>query len=76
MQRFRVGLVFKNHRLCASLNPRLVSYKEEEGGNLSRAFAVKVDTKRHPVFLFSGVDLYHHFRNDAFYELYSPFTTF
>ena len=32
----------------------------------ARAFAVKVDTKRLPVFLFSGVDLYHDFRNDAF----------
>ena len=29
MQRFRCGLVFKAHRLCASLNSRLVSNKEE-----------------------------------------------
>ena len=37
----------------------------------ARAFAVKVDTKRLPVFLFSGVDLYHDFRNDAFCGLYN-----
>jgi len=29
-QRFRVGLVFKAHRLCVSLNSRLESNKEEE----------------------------------------------
>ena len=39
--------------------------------SLGRAFAVKVDTKRLPVFLFSGVDLYHDFRNDAFCDLYN-----
>ena len=35
VQRFRGGLVFKDHRLCESLNPRLESNKEEEetGGN-------------------------------------------
>ena len=38
-----------------------------------RAFAVKVDTKRLPVFLFSGVDLYHDFRNDAFCDLCNLF---
>ena len=38
-----------------------------------RAFAVKVATKRLPVFPFSGFDLYHRFRNDAFYDLYNPF---
>ena len=37
----------------------------------ARAFAVKVDTKRLPDFLFSRVDLYHHFRNDAFCDLYN-----
>ena len=36
-----------------------------------RAFAVKVVPKRLPVFPFSGFDLYHHFRNDAFYGLYN-----
>ena len=30
VQRFRGGLVFKDHRLCVSLNSRLESYKEEE----------------------------------------------
>ena len=39
-------------------------------GNV-RAFAVKVVPKRLPVFPFSGFDLYHHFRNDAFYGLYN-----
>ena len=34
-----------------------------------RAFAVKVVPKRRPVSPFSGFDLYHHFRNDAFYGL-------
>ena len=37
-----------------------------------RAFAIKVVPKRRPVFPFSGFDLYHHFRNDAFYGLYNP----
>ena len=32
MKRFRGGLVFKAHRLCVSLNSRLESNKEEEGG--------------------------------------------
>jgi hypothetical protein len=36
-----------------------------------RAFAVKVDTKRLPVFLYSGVDMYHDFRDDAFCDLYN-----
>ena len=36
-----------------------------------RAFAVKVEGKRLPVSTFSGFDLYHHFRNDAFYGLYN-----
>ena len=36
-----------------------------------RAFAVKVVPKRRPVFPFSGFDLYHNFRNDAFYGLYN-----
>ena len=40
---------------------------------MNRAFAVKVDTQRLPVFLFSGVDLYHDFRNDAFCDLYNLF---
>jgi len=30
VQRFRGGLVFKDHRLCVSLNSRLESNKEEE----------------------------------------------
>ena len=30
MQRFRGGLVFKAHKLCVSLNPRLESNTEEE----------------------------------------------
>jgi hypothetical protein len=38
-----------------------------------RAFAVKVAAKRLPVFPFSGFDLFHHFRNDAFYDLYNLF---
>jgi len=37
----------------------------------SRQFEVKVVPKRRPVFPFSGLDLYHHFRNDAFYGLYN-----
>ena len=37
----------------------------------SRAFAVKVAAKRLPVSPFSGFDLYHHFRNDTFYDLYN-----
>ena len=36
-----------------------------------RASAVKVAPKRLPVFSFSGFDLYHHFRNDAFCGLYN-----
>jgi len=32
VQRFRDGLVFKAHRLCASLNSRLESNKEDEEG--------------------------------------------
>ena len=35
MQRFRGGLVFKAHRLCASLNSRLESNEEEEEGTLN-----------------------------------------
>jgi len=49
--------------------PDLIFHFEDFGK--CRAFAVKVDTKRLPVFLLSGVDLYHHFRNDAFYDLYN-----
>ena len=37
----------------------------------ARAIAVEVVRKRLPVFPFSGFDLYHHFRNDAFYDLYN-----
>ena len=44
-----------------------VSGTDERG----RAFAVKVATKRLPVLSFSGFDLYHHVRNDAFYDLYN-----
>ena len=38
---------------------------------ISRALAVKVEGKRIPVSPFSGFDLYHHFRNDAFHDLYN-----
>ena len=34
------------------------------------AFAVKVAAQRLPVSPFFGFDLYHHFRSDAFYDLY------
>ena len=40
-------------------------------GAPGRAFAVKVAARRLPVFPFSGFDLYHHFRNDAIYDLYN-----
>jgi len=33
VQRFRGGLVFKAHRLCAALNSRLESNKEEKEGS-------------------------------------------
>ena len=36
-----------------------------------KAFAVKVATKRLSVFPFPGFNLYHHFRNDAFYDPYN-----
>ena len=36
-----------------------------------RAFAVKVEGKRLPVSPFSGFDVYHRFRNDAFCDLYN-----
>jgi len=36
VQRFRGGLVFKAHRLCASLNSRLESNKEEEEASGSK----------------------------------------
>jgi len=39
--------------------------------SIYRAFAVKVATNRLPVFPFSGFDLYHHFRNDAFDDPYT-----
>ena len=45
----------------------IVSFK----AGSSRAFAVKVEGKRLLVSPFSGFDLYHHFRNDAFYDLYN-----
>ena len=38
---------------------------------IDSAIAVKVAAKQLPVFPFSGFDLYHHFRNDAFYDLYN-----
>ena len=38
----------------------------ESRASQARACAGKVDTKRLQIFLFSGVDLYHDFRNDAF----------
>ena len=49
------------------ISPRILVNEEKS----VRAFAVKVDTKRLPVFLFSGVDLYHDFRNDAFCDLHN-----
>ena len=33
MQRFRGGLVFKAHRLCVSLKPRIERNKEEKRGD-------------------------------------------
>ena len=39
--------------------------------SLCRAFAVKVVRKRLPVSPFSRLDLYHRFRNDAFFDLYN-----
>jgi len=36
VQRFRGGHVFKVHRLCVSLNSRLESNEEEEGGEGTR----------------------------------------
>ena len=38
---------------------------------ICRAIAVKVAAKRLPVSPISGFDLYHHFRNDAFNDLYN-----
>ena len=38
---------------------------------MHRAIPVKVAAKRLPVFPFPGFDLYHHLRNDAFYDLYN-----
>ena len=35
------------------------------------AIPVKVAATQLPVFPFSGFDLYHHFRNDAFYDLHN-----
>jgi hypothetical protein len=40
-------------------------------GKTHSAFAEKVATKRLPIFPFSGFDVYHNFRNDAFYDLYN-----
>ena len=48
-------------------------HSDVDGRLICRAFAVKVDTKRPPVFLFSGVNLYHDFRNDVFCDLYNLF---
>ena len=39
--------------------------------SVGRAIPVKVAAQRLPVFPFSGFDLYHHFRNDAFYDIYN-----
>ena len=44
VQRFPVGLVFKAHRLCVSLNSRLESNKEEEEGR--RLIAVLLPSKK------------------------------
>jgi len=43
----------------------------DSSDSTTRAFAVKVATKRLPVFPFGGLNVYHHFRNDAFYDLYN-----
>ena len=59
------------------LLPRLVLVRTQPYRSTSheifllRAFAVKVAAKRLPVFPFSGFDLYHHFRNEAFYDFYN-----
>ena len=57
---------FKFLKPCKWFQLRLAS-----AGSCARAFAVKVATNRLPVFPFSGFELYHHFRNDAFYDLYT-----
>jgi len=41
VQRFRGGLVFKAHRLCASLNSRLASNKEEDKNNFKPGLEVQ-----------------------------------
>ena len=57
------------------LSRSVCTYKERQSSEKEvlcfRAFAVKVEGKRVPVFPFSGFDLYHHFRNDAYYGLYN-----
>ena len=59
-------------RLIQILGGKTISMQiEKNTDDDHRAFAVKVDTKRPPVFLFSGVDMYHDFRNDAFCDLYN-----
>jgi hypothetical protein len=47
------------------------SQGQNSGRDCHRAFAVKVVTKRLPVSPFSEFDVYHHFRNDAFYDLFN-----
>jgi len=44
VQRFRGGLVFKAHRLCALLNSRLASNKEEEEGHLEEPLSSEEGT--------------------------------
>ena len=65
-----VGVPRKREAFAAAPAPQDVR-SVNRGGSIRRAFAVKVATKRHPVFPFSGFDLYHHFRNDASVDLYN-----
>ena len=48
MQRFPGGLVFKARRLCASLNSRLESNKDEEDGARTRLAGGGVPGERRP----------------------------
>jgi hypothetical protein len=53
------------------ISGRLEDSRHIEDFPADRTFAVKVEGNRLPVFPFSGFDLYHRFRNDAFYDLYN-----
>ena len=57
VQRFRGGLVFKAHRLCASLNSRLESNnKEEEAFHLPEVIKKKGSTSCSEAFLMERCD--------------------